>query len=323
MPDWYPELLGSVSDRISTGRQRVVAAANTELLTTYWQIGRDILDRQDEQGWGAKVIDRLSADLRERFPDAQGFSARNLKYMRAFAATWPDLAIVQRTVARLPWRHQVALMEKLPDSDARLWYAAAAAEYGWSRDLLVHHIEGRLRDRQGRAITNFTASLPPAGSDLAQQSTRDPYLDFLGGTDLRNERDLQRGLIEHVERFLLELGQGFAFVGQRVRLEIGDSDYYADLLFYHLRLRCYLVIELKAVRFDPSFLGQLGMYMAAVDELLAHPDDQPTIGLLLCKTKNDVAAEYALRGYSAPIGVAEWTTALATGLPAELAASLP
>jgi len=324
MPDWYPELLGSVSSRITIGRQRVVAAANQELLTTYWQIGRDILDRQDEQGWGAKVIDRLSADLRERFPDARGYSPRNLKYMRAFAATWPAEAIVQVPLARLPWYHQLALIEKLSEPDARLWYAASAVEQGWSRDILVFQIERRLQERTGQAITNFPATLPPADSDLAQQATRDPYLfDFLGGTDLRNERDLQRGLVEHVERFLLELGQGFAYVGQRVRLEIGDSDFYADLLFYHLRLRCYLVIELKAVTFDPSFLGQLGMYMAAVDDLLAHPDDQPTIGLLLCKTKNNVVAEYALRGYSAPIGVAEWTTALTTDLPAELAASLP
>lgn len=324
MPAWYPQLLGSVSDRIASGRQRVVSAANTELLTTYWQIGRDILDRQGEQGWGAKVIDRLSADLRERFPDTQGFSARNLKYMRAFASTWSAEAIVQAPLARLPWYHHLALIEKLTDYDARLWYAANAAEQGWSRTILVHHIEGRLRDRQGQAITNFAASLPPADSDLARQATRDPYLfDFLGATDLGNERDLQRGLIEHVERFLLELGQGFAYVGQRVRLEIGDRDFYADLLFYHLRLRCYLVIELKAVEFDPSFLGQLGMYMAAVDDLLAHRDDRPTIGLLLCKTKNNVVAEYALRGYSAPIGVAEWTTALTTDLPAELAASLP
>lgn len=324
MPAWYPALLGSVSGHIAIGRQRVVAAANNELLTTYWQIGRDILDRQDQQGWGAKVIDRLSADLRERFTDARGYSPRNLKYMRAFAAAWPDLAIVQRTVARLPWRHQIALIEKLADPDERLWYAAAAIEHGWSRDILVFQIERRLQERTGQAITNFAATLPPADSDLAQQATRDPYLfDFIGGTELRNERDLQRGLVEHVERFLLELGQGFAYVGQRVRLEIGDRDFFADLLFYHLRLRCYLVIELKAVTFDPSFLGQLGMYMAAVDDLLAHSDDQPTIGLLLCKTKNNVVAEYALRGYSAPIGVAEWTTALTTSLPAELASSLP
>jgi len=324
MPPWYPELLLSVAQRVSTGRQRAIAAANQELLATYWGIGRDILDRQNEQGWGAKVIDRLSADLRERFPDARGFSPRNLKYMRAFAAAWPDHEIVQRSVALLPWRHQIALIEKLSDPDQRLWYAAAAVEYGWSRDILTHQIQGRLHERSGQAVTNFTATLPPSDSDQAQQATRDPYLfDFVGSADIRRERDLERSLVEHVEKFLLELGQGFAFFGQQVRLEIGGQEFYADLLFYHLQLRCYVVIELKAVDFDPGFLGQLGMYMAAVDDVLAHPDDKPTIGLVLCKSKNNVVAEYALRGYTIPIGVAEWKTAITSSLPAELASSLP
>ncbi|OMH23474.1 hypothetical protein BKD30_12315 [Tersicoccus phoenicis] len=324
MPSWYPELLTSVVQRVSSGQRRAVTAVNREVLATYWAIGREILNRQDQEGWGTRVIDRLAADIRDQFPDARGFSARNLKYMRAFAQAWDADAIVQRSVAQLPWRHQIALIEKLDDTEARLWYAAAAVEHGWSRDVLTHHIRTRLRERSGKAITNFAATLPPSESDLAQQSTKDPYLfDFLDLTDRHNERGLESQLVAHVEKFLLELGQGFAFVGRQVRLVVGDDEFFADLLFYHLKLRRFVVIELKAVRFDPAFLGQLGMYMSAVDDLLAHDDDQPTIGLLLCASKNNVVAEYALRGYATPIGVAEWTTTLTESLPTEFAASLP
>ena len=324
MPTWYPELLDSVSNRITTGRLRATATVNNELIVTYWAIGRDILDRQAQEGYGTKVIDRLSADLRERFPDAKGYSPRNLKYMRAFAEAWPDQEVVQGPLAQLPWWSQIALLEKLDDADLRLWYAAQAAGQGWSRNVLALQIDTRLHDRVGKAVTNFAATLPPVDSDLAQQSTKDPYLfDFVGIADTRRERDIEQSLIDHIGKFLLELGQGFAFVGRHVRLEVGGDEFYCDLLFYHLKLRCYVVIELKAVDFEPGFLGQLGMYMAAVDDLLAHPDDKPTIGLLLCRTKNNVVAEYALRGYSTPIGVAEWTTAIRSALPEELSSSLP
>ncbi|MGX9672055.1 PDDEXK nuclease domain-containing protein [Mycobacterium sp. HM-7] len=324
VPVWYPELFDAVADHVQAGRQRAVAAANQELVVTYWQVGREIVARMEFEGWGARVVDRLADDLRERFPDAKGFSPRNLRYMRTFAEAWPDWPMLQRSVATLPWRHQIALLEKLDSPELRLWYAEAAVEQGWSRDVLVHQIDGQLHLRTGRAVTNFASTLSPADSDLAQQATRDPYLfDFVGIADVRREYDLERALTDHVETFLLELGQGFAFVGRQVHLEIGDTDFYADLLFYHLRLRCFVVIELKVGDFDPSYLGQLGMYMAAVDDLLSHPDDKPTIGLILCKTKNNVVAEYALRGYTAPIGVAEWKTAITAGLPDELEASLP
>ncbi|WP_060999766.1 MULTISPECIES: YhcG family protein [Mycolicibacterium] len=324
VPSWYPELLNAVANRVQTGRKRAVAAANQELVATYWAVGKEILARQDAEGWGTRVIDRLSADLRERFPDAKGFSPRSLKYMRAFAAARQDAAIVQRSAAQLPWRQHMVLLDKLDSPDLRLWYAQAAIEQGWSRNVLVHHIDSRLHERAGQAITNFARTLPPADSDLAQQATRDPYFfDFVGIADIRREHDLEHALTEHVEKFLLEFGQGFAFVGRQVHLEIGDADFYADLIFYHLRLRCFVVIELKVGDFDPSYLGQLGMYMAAVDDLLRHRDDKPTIGLILCKTKNNVVAEYALRGYTAPIGVAEWKTAITANLPAELETSLP
>lgn len=216
------------------------------------------------------------------------------------------------------------LLDKLDRAELRGWYAAAAVEEGWSRDVLAVQIAGHLHERAGQAITDFTRTLPGEDSDLAQQATRDPYLfDFLSTTETRHERDLEQSLVDHVEKFLLELGQGFAYVGRQVRLEVGRTDLYCDLLFYHLRLRCYVVIELKAVAFDPGFVGQLGTYLAAVDDLLAHADDKPTIGLLLCRTKDNVVAEYALRGFSGPIGVAEWTTALTTSLPDELSSSLP
>ncbi len=324
IPDWYPQLLDAVADRVRVGRQRAVMAANQELVATYWDVGKEILSRQDAEGWGARVIDRLASDLKERFPEAKGFSPRNLKYMRAFAAAWPDGAIVQAPLAQLPWYHHITLIEKLDSSDLRLWYAQAAVDQGWSRNVLVHHIDSQLHERAGRAITNFSDTMPPPDSDLAQQATRDPYLfDFVGIADIRRERELEQALTDHVEKFLLELGQGFAFVGRQVHLEIGDADFYADLIFYHLRLRCFVVIELKVGDFDPSYLGQLGMYMSAVDDLLRHAADKPTIGLVLCKTKNNVVAEYALRGYTAPIGVAEWKTAITASLPTELETSLP
>ena len=324
LPKGYDELLRQLKERIRSAQLRAALAVNRELVLLYWQIGVDILTRQEREGWGTKVIDRLSADLRRAYPEMTGLSPRNLKYMRAFAQAWPDEAIVQAPLAQLPWYHHITLIEKLKDEDQRLWYCRAALENGWSRNVLVHQIDGRFHERAGRAITNFARVMPAPDSDMAQQSTRDPYLfDFIGTADVRRERDLERGLIDHVEKFLLELGQGFAFVGQQVHLEIGNDDFYADLLFYHLKLRCFVVIELKVGDFDPSYLGQLGMYMAAVDDLLRHAGDAPTIGLLLCKTKNNVVAEYALRGYTAPIGVAEWKTAITASLPAELESSLP
>jgi len=324
MPEWYPEMLASVTRQVNTGRSKAIVAANQEMLASYLAIGRDILDRQNLEGWGAKIIDRLSADLKRQFPEASGFSPRNLKYMRSFAETWTAEAIVQAPLAQLPWYHHLALIQKLRDADTRLWYAAAAVENGWSRAVLVHHIETKLHERSGKAITNFSATLPPSDSDLAQQSLKDPYVfDFVAMTDRRNERELETQLVQHIEKFLLELGQGFAFVGEQVRLEINGDEFFADLLFYHLKLRCYLVVELKAVKFEPGFLSQLGMYMAAVDDLLAHPDDKPTIGLLLCKSKNNLVAEYALRTTSMPIGVAEWKAEIVESLPEEFASSLP
>jgi len=324
LPTEYPRLLEDLKQRIGQERLRVTLAANAAMVLLYWDIGQAILQRQEREGWGAKVIDRLSADLRDAFPDMQGLSPRNLKYMRAFAEAWPDRTFVQAPLAQITWYHNLALLEKLKKPEERLWYATKVIENGWSRDILTLQIGGQLHLRQGKAITNFPAALPPTDSDLAAQVFKDPYLfDFLGTADPRREREVERALIDHVERFLLELGQGFAFVGRQKALEVGDSDFIIDLLFYHYKLRCFVVVELKAVPFDPAFVGQLNLYLSAVDDLLRQPEDKPTIGLLLCKGKDRLVAEYALRGLRKPIGVADWETQIVTALPKELQASLP
>ena len=302
----------------------MVLAANSAMVLLYWDIGRMILARQEQEGWGAKVIDRLSADLREAFADLKGFSPRNLNYMRAFAAAWPDHSIVQQLAARIPWFHNCLLLDRVPDPETRQWYVHHVVEHGWSRNVLALQIDNRAHERHGKALTNFKATLPPTDSDLAVQVFKDPYLfDFLGTADLRREREIEQALVDHLQRFLLELGSGFAFVGRQVHLELASRDFYLDLLFYHLKLRCYVVIELKAVPFDPAFIGQLNVYLSAVDDLLRHPDDRPTIGLLLCRSRDRIVVEYALRDLKKPIGVAGWETKIVEKLPEDLEGSLP
>lgn len=324
MPSDYLATLNEIKHRIRSERLRVALSANAAMVLMYWEIGKIILARQKAEGWGAKVIDRLSADLRDEFLDMQGLSPRNLKYMRKFAEAWPDRVIVQRCVAQIPWRSNLALIEKLAEPDERLWYARHTAENGWSREILELQIESGLYKRQGKAVHNFALTLPPADSDMAAQVFKDPYLfDFIGTADPRREREVEQALVDHVQSFLLELGAGFAFVGRQVHLEFSSKDYYLDLLFYHLKLRCYVVVELKAVSFEPEFVGKLNMYMGAVDDLLRHPDDKPAIGLLLCKGKDRIIAEYALSGFTRPIGVADWKKQLTETLPADLKGSLP
>jgi len=321
-PEGYGDWLAELKKRIQTAQQKATLAVNRELLLLYWQIGRDILARQAEQGWGAKVIERLAHDLRNAFPEMKGFSPRNLKYMRAFAEAWPDADFVQAVLAQLPWYHQIALLDKLKTPDERSWYAQKAIEHNWSRNVLVMQIETRLLERQGNAITNFEQCLPKPESDLARESLKDPYrFDFLGLGDEAQEREIEHALVRHVTEFLLELGAGFAFVGKQVHLEVGGDDFFLDLLFYHLTLRCYVVIELKAGDFKPEHLGQLGFYLTAVDRQVKTTEDQPTIGLLLCKSKNKVVAEYALGDKTQPMGIAEYK--LRESLPESLETSLP
>ena len=268
------------------------------------------------------MIERLAGDLRAAFPEMKGFSSRNLKYMRAFAEAWPDGELVQAVLAQLPWYHQLALLDKLPGPETRRWYASKAIEHNWSRNILVMQIESRLMERSGTAVTNFALTLPKPESDLARESLKDPYrFDFLGLTEEAQEREIEGALVKHVTDFLLELGAGFAFVGRQVLLDVGGDEFFIDLLFYHLKLRCYVVIELKAGKFKPEHLGQLSFYLTTVDAQVKHPDDGATIGLLLCKSKNKVVAEYAMRDKSQPLGVAEYQ--LVESLPPELQTSLP
>ena len=322
LPSDYGPWLAELKTRIHAAQQRAARSVNSELVLLYWQIGRGILERQGREGWGAKVIERLAQDLRNAFPAMKGFSRANLLYMRAFAEAWPDAQIVQQAVGQLPWGHNLVLLSKIKTTDLRLAYAQRAVDQGWSRSVLVHHIEQRLLDREGQAVSNFSLRLPPPNSDLAQEALKDPYLfDFLGIGDEAGERAIEDALVQHITRFLLELGAGFAYVGRQVPLEVGGEDFFIDLLFYHLKLRCYVVIELKATAFKPEHTGQLSFYLSAVDAELKGEHDAPTIGMVLCKSKNKVVAEYALRNINQPIGVAEYQ--LTESLPTHLQSSLP
>lgn len=321
-PDGYADWLAELKTRIHTAQQRATLAVNRELVGLYWRIGRDILDRQAAQGWGAKVIERLAHDLRTAFPEMKGFSPRNLKYMRAFAEAWPEAGFVQQVAAQLPWFHLCTLIDKLKTREKREWYLAKAIEHNWSRNVLVIQIETRLHERSGKAVTNFKERLPAPQSDLARESLKDPYrLDFLGVGQEADERAIESAIVEHITRFLLELGAGFAYVGRQVHIEVGGDDFFLDLLFYHLKLHCYVVVELKAGPFKPEHTGQLGFYLSAVDSQMKAEHDNPTIGLLLCKSQNRVVAEYALRDSNKPIGVAEYQ--LVAALPKEQQTSLP
>ncbi|MBI5330795.1 MAG: DUF1016 domain-containing protein [Betaproteobacteria bacterium] len=321
-PAGYADWLAGIKTRVNAARQRAVLAANAELVALYWQIGQDILQRQKAQGWGAKVIERLASDLREAFPEMKGFSARNLKYMRYFAEHCPQQRFGQQPAAQLPWFHIVTLLTQLDDEPDRAWYAEQAVKQGWSRTTLTLSIKHQDWQRQGRAVTNFEARLPAPHSELAHETLKDPYLfDFLGLGKDAHEREIENALVRHITRFLLELGTGFAFVGRQHRLEVAGDEFFIDLLFYHTRLKCYVVVELKATAFKPEHAGQLNFYLSAVDAQIKAPDDKPTIGLLLCKSQNWLVAEYALSGIEKPIGVAEYE--LVRALPEPLTTSLP
>jgi predicted nuclease of restriction endonuclease-like (RecB) superfamily len=336
----YFELLEDIKGRIRRAQMQALSAANQELLLLYYSIGLDLHLRARRGTWGTAVIDRLARDLHRAFPDLHGFSPRNLRRMRAFYRAYPLSAVEvrdrppavakvtlekwPRAVAKLPWAHNVILVEKCKNRAEREWYARSALEHGWSRDILALQIETRLCQRQGKAVSNFRRALPSPQSDLAQQITRDPYkFDFLTLADGLRERELEQGLIRHVEQFLVELGVGFAFVGRQVHLNVGDEDYYLDLLFYHYRLHCFVVIELKEGAFRPEYSGKMNFYLSAVDDLLRTPGDNPSVGLILCRVKNRVTAEYALRDMRKPIGVAGWETRLVESLPKRLKGQLP
>jgi len=310
-----------------------ISAANKELVRLYWIVGKTIVERQENSGWGSKFIDKLTKDLQNEFPGIEGFSRRNVFRMRAFYRAYklvpPAVAQLSEVehlgvLAQIPWSHNVVLMEKLDSLDERMWYANKTLEHGWSRDMLTTWIDSKLHKREGKAITNFKTTLPAPQSDLAQQTLKDPFLfDFLTLHKDHLEKDLEDGLVNHIQKFLLELGQGFAFMGRQYQINVEGDPYHLDLLFYHVKLRAFVIIEIKARAFKPEDAGQLNFYLSAVDDALKQPGDNPTIGILLCKTRKKIKAEYAFRDINKPMAAIEYETMLTQALPEDLKSSLP
>ena len=352
----YAEILERMKADVSASRSRAALAVNRELISLYWRLGKVIVEQQKKASWGRSVVERLAADLKDAFPDMKGFSPLNLWRMRAFYLTWTDIqpiltqvvqelatlpplpalpahiadleaitadpAILSQLVTELPWGHNILLFQKIKDPALRIWYLRKALAHGWSRNILAMQIESALHQRQGKAITNFPATLSTPDSELAIQTLKDPYnFDFLGLGDEARERETENALMNHLKRFLLEMGEGFALVGQQYRLTVGEKDYYIDLLFYHIHLRAYVAVELKANPFEPAYVGQLNHYLSAIDDKLSREGDNPTIGLLLCRDKDKVDVEYALRGMNQPMAIADYQ--LTKAIPKDLKGILP
>ena len=322
VPVGYTALLDDLKRRVRTAQLKAAVAVNTELIRLYWDLGRAIVERQTREKWGKSVVDRLAKDLQLAFPGQSGFSPQNVWKMRQFFVAYANLSQAvreiepPRDVLAIPWGHNMEIIFKVKDPTARLWYARATREFGWSRAVLEHQIETNIYGRKGKAITNFDKVLPAAQSDLALETLKDPYtFQFLTLADDHAEADLQRGLVAHIRQFLLELGTGFAFVGEQYHLEVGGEDFYLDLVFYHLALRAFVIIDLKARRFTPEATGKMNFYLSAVDDLLRHTGDNPSIGIILCKTKNKVVAEYSLHGIEKPLAITTYMTRLVESLP--------
>lgn len=354
----YIALLSELKTKIRQAQQRVAHSLNTEMLVLYWSMGHDISSRIKEAGWGAKVIDNLSKDLRNEFPDSKGFSVRNLKYMRAFAEAYPDFlhvniaksekkivqpavaqlentdseqdafmqgelaqsdrAILQPVVALIPWTHHTIILDKIKSAGDRLFYIRKTAENGWTKSVLTFQIESRLHERQGQAITNFDDTLSKHQSDLAKEMLKSPYIfDIAGIAEDVKELDLEKALIKEIRKLMLELGKGFAYVGNQYHLQVGNDDFYLDLLFYNFHLHCFVVFELKIGDFKPEYAGKLNFYVNAIDEQVKSQKDSPTIGVLLCKTPNETVIKYSLKGIESPLGVSDYQ------LPKKLKSDMP
>lgn len=339
-PSNYSLIISGLKERIRQARLKAASLVNAELLKVYWEIGHTIVDQQNKEGWGAKVIDRLAADLKAEFPDFKGLSVRNLKYMRSFAEVWPEFPkmrqpaaqvkgtenqsdiIVQQLAAQIPWGHHQVLLDRVKDPAERAFYIQKAVENGWSRNVMVHQIETGLFKRSGKAITNFQHTLPILQSDLAQQAIKNPYVfDFLSLSEDVKEKELEKALIEHLKKFMLELGKGFAWVGSQKNLVVEGDDFYLDLLFYNYHMHCFVNFELKVGEFKPEFAGKLNFYVNAIDQQLKGESDNPTIGILLCKTPNETVIKYSLQGIESPIGVSSYQFEKA--IPQEVKSELP
>jgi len=324
--DDYKKWLLALKQKVRQTQLKAAVKVNSTLIEFYWELGKDIVSKQSQSTWGSGFLKQLSHDLMVEFPDIKGFSKRNLELIKQWYSYWSrDQLIAQQAVAQLiliPWGHNQQIINKCKDTHEALYYIKKAIQHGWSRSVLTHQIESGLYQREGKAISNFADTLPAVQSDLAQQMLKDPYcFDFLSLTNDYHERELEHGLVAHITQFLLELGAGFAYIGKQVLLQVGERDFYLDLLFYHTQLHCYVVIELKAVDFEPEHAGKLNFYITAVDEQLKTKTDEPTIGLLLCKNKDKLVAEYALKDINKPMGVSEYQ--LTQSLPDNLKSALP
>lgn len=319
----YIEWLGGLKQRIKGTQIKAALSANKEIIELYWEIGKELYEKQENQGWGNSIVDNLEKDLISEFPDLKGFSRRNLFYMKGFYSFYKsDFLKVQQLVAQIPWGHNILIVSKSKTIEESIFYLTETIENSWSRSVLDMQIGTDLFSRQGKAITNFNNTLQNPDSDLANQTLKDPYLfDFLTLKKNADERSIEDQLTKHITQFLLELGTGFAFIGKQYKIEVGDKDFYIDLLFYHTKLRCYVVVELKAKNFKPEYAGKLSFYLSAIDDKLKTESDSPTIGIVLCQEKNKIEAEYALRGISQPIGVAEYQ--LSRAIPDKIKSDLP
>lgn len=319
----YFSTLTALKDEIYKARIRAHLSVNRELTLLYWRIGKEIVARKQELGWGSKVVEILSQDLRQAFPEIKGLSTRNLIYMQTFAMAYPDYEFTQQLAAQIPWGHNQTILDKISDSKQRIWYIKKTIDNGWSRNVLALQIENHLFDREGKALTNFKNTLPSSTSDLAQNMFKSEYnLEFLDIKEKIHERELETKLIQRIRDFLLELGTGFAFIGSQYKLIVAGDEFFIDLLFYHTKLQCYILLELKSGKFEPSYLGQLEFYLTIIDSQVKQPSDKPSIGLLLCREANRLVVEYALKTKSQPMGVSKYTLS-ANKLPLELENTLP
>ena len=349
LPNGYTQWRKDIEQLIDTAKLHTALNVNVGTLTLYWNIGKSILQKQEQEGWGKQVIEQLSKDLISRYPDDRGYSVRNLRYMKRFASAYPDFPIlqvplaelkelpilqatlaelenegrefVQVPLAQISWYHHISLLPKVKDDAERAYYITETAQNGWSRDVMLLQIDNGYIHAKGHAINNFEQTLPPPQSDLARYIFKDPYnFSFIGTVALQNELDIEKSLTSKITDFLLEMGRGFAYIGRQCHISVDGDDYYIDLLMYHLKLHCYVVVELKAVEFKPEFVSKLNFYISAVDDLVKSPEDKPTIGLLLCRTKSNKKAEFSLRGITQPMGIAQYET---EKLFADVASALP
>jgi predicted nuclease of restriction endonuclease-like (RecB) superfamily len=324
IPSTYAETLNALKERIRIAQVKASLSVNEKLLELYWDIGKTIIEKQEEEGWGSKIIEHMAKDLKAAFPRMTGLSPRNMLYMKQFAEAYPDFAISQQAAAKIPWGHNMVLIDRVKTVKERLWYAHKTIENGWSRDVLETWIDSDLYSRQGKAVTNFKATMPKTQSDLANAMLKDPYhFDFLTMQEDADERKIEEGLVAHMQKLLTELGIGFAFIGRQYKIEVEGDEFLIDLLFYHYKLRRFIVVELKNTAFKSEYAGKMSLYLAAVNATLKHPDDEPAIGMILCRSGKRLVIEYAISGSKKSIGVATYKTRLVESLPKELKSSLP